>query len=81
MVKRDKRIERWRQNQNNVRFTEVDAVLLNFGFRKRQRGSHAVYTYENHELTVPVRLPFILPVYVRRLLAVLDAIQADMGEE
>jgi hypothetical protein len=81
MVRRDKRIERWRNNPLNVRFTEVDAVLVHHGFRKRQRGSHVVYTYETLELTIPVRYPFILPVYIRRVLAALDALESGSDEE
>jgi hypothetical protein len=76
MTTRDKAVAKWRQNPKNVRFEEVDGVLLRFGFVKRRRGtSHAVYTKGSHRLTIPFRQPFILPVYVRQVLEVLDELE------
>ncbi len=74
MTKADKRIHKMRQNPKNVRFEDVDVVLLALGFQKRQRGSHAVYSLNQWRITIPARKPFILPVYVRELLALLDEI-------
>jgi hypothetical protein len=75
MTKREKLLERLRRNPNNVRFEEVDTILLGLGFTKRQRGSHAVYTFGVHRITVPFRKPFIKAVYVKQLLALLDEIE------
>ncbi len=74
MTKADKRIRKMRQNPKNVRFDDMDAVLLALGFQKRQRGSHAVYTLNQWRITIPARKPFILPVYVKELLGLLDEI-------
>ncbi|RIK37463.1 MAG: toxin HicA [Chloroflexi bacterium] len=76
MAKRDKLLERLRRNPHNVRFEEVDTILLGLGFSKRQTGtSHAVYTLGARRITVPFRKPFIKAVYVKQLLALLDEIE------
>ncbi len=74
MSKQDKLIQKLRQNPKNVRFEEIDTLLGGLGFEKRQRGtSHAVYTISGQRpLTIPFRTPFILPVYVKQVLQVLD---------
>ena len=74
MSKREKAILRLRQNPNNVRFDELDAILLGLGLEKRQRGSHATYTLPGSPiiLTIPHRKPFILPIYVKHVLQILD---------
>lgn len=81
MTTREKTIARWRNNPRGVRFEAVDRVLIGAGFTKRQRGtSHAVYTNGPYRLTVPVRQPYILPVYVRQVLQVLDELD-EMNDE
>jgi len=48
------------------------------GFLKRQRGtSHAVYTKRSYRITIPFHQPFILPVYVRQVLEVLDELEDE----
>jgi hypothetical protein len=43
--------------------------LLALGYSKRQRGSHATYSYTNcTPITVPIRYPFLLPIYVKQIL-------------
>lgn len=75
MSKRDKAIERLRQNPKTVRFEDIDSLLLSFGFEKRQKSSHATYILKNHRpITIPFRKPFILPVYVKNVLQLLDEI-------
>ncbi|MBX3000670.1 MAG: type II toxin-antitoxin system HicA family toxin [Caldilineaceae bacterium] len=74
MSKRDKLLQRFRNNPKTVRFEEVDTLLLQFGFTKRQSGSHATYKFGEHLITVPFRKPYILPVYVKNLLEILEAI-------
>jgi hypothetical protein len=82
MATHDKIIGRWRNNPRDVRFEEVDRVLLRTGFTKRQRGtSHAVYTYGSFRLTIPYRQPYVLQVYVRQVLQVLDELQELRDEE
>jgi predicted RNA binding protein YcfA (HicA-like mRNA interferase family) len=72
MSRRDKQIERMRENPRNVRFDDIDAILRSLGFDSRQKGSHVVYTNGEYRITVPVNRPFIKPVYVKQLLRLLD---------
>ncbi len=78
MTRREKRQEKLRQNPKNVRPDELDAVLMDAGFVvARQKGSHKRYDRGVHQLTVPQREPFLLDVYVKQALVMLDAIAAQ----
>jgi predicted RNA binding protein YcfA (HicA-like mRNA interferase family) len=83
MSKREKAIAKLRLNQKNVRFEEVETILGRLGFIKRQDGtSHAIFKWDKHVIVVPKRKPFVLPIYIRHLLAELDNIEdlADTEE-
>ena len=78
MSQTEKLLERFRQNPRNVRFEEMDKLLLSLGFEKRQKGSHATYILKGQgRITIPLRKPFILPVYVKEVLSLL----AEMTQE
>ena len=81
MTKQDKLLNRFRQNPRNVRFEEIDALLSKLGFTKRIRGSHATYTYREYRITVPYRRPFLLPVYVKQILIILDELSGKKKDE
>ena len=82
MTKRVKRLEAMRRNPKNVRPADMDLALLAAGFSARQEGtSHRVYVRGEQQITVPQRHPFLLPVYVKHALALLDAYDADDDEE
>ena len=77
MAQRDKRIAAMRGNPKNVRPDELNTLLTAAGFTVRQQGSsHRVYSYGPYVLPVPQRKPFLLPIYVRQALALLDSIAA-----
>ena len=84
MSKRQKAIEKLRRNPRNVRFEEVDTLLISLGFEKRQKGSHAFYSLGHHRISIPFRRPFILPCYVQNVLQLLDeldeVLKADSEE-
>ena len=76
MSKKEKAIARLRQNPKNVRFEEIEKILLGLGFKKRQDGtSHATFTFGGHIVTVPKRKPFVKPKYVELVLVILDKIK------
>ena len=77
MTKREKLLQRFRTNPKTVRFDEIDNLLLRFGFEKRQVGSHATYRLDDFIVTIPVRKPYVLPVYVKSVLEILDAMDAS----
>ena len=75
MTKREKRLERIRSNPKNVRFEELDRLLLDFGFvRKQPRGvsSHFTYVRGQQRLTIPMNRPHLREVYVKNVLKFLD---------
>lgn len=73
MTKRNKLIQRLRNNNKNVSFNELDNLLIGFGFEKTSKGSHFVYKKPGcRPLTLPYRTPFVLPVYVNQVLKLID---------
>jgi predicted RNA binding protein YcfA (HicA-like mRNA interferase family) len=82
MAKKNKALDRIRNNPKNVRFEDLQAILEGFGFTIRHRsGSHAVFFYGKHILVIPFRKPFVKVVYVRLALAAIDEILAESGED
>jgi predicted RNA binding protein YcfA (HicA-like mRNA interferase family) len=80
MGKKEKLLQKIRQNPKNVRFEDIDKLLLSFGFEKRQRGSHATYILKGQgRITIPFRKPFILPIYVKEVLKLLDEMDIVSG--
>lgn len=82
MSKRKKLLQRFRDNDKNVRFDEMDGLLNDLGFDKRGGGSHFAYTMPGIEpiITIIYRKPFILPVYVRKALQIIDEYFLDDQE-
>lgn len=85
MSKRRKRLERIRQNPNNVSLDSLRRVLEDYGFVYRQTvGSHYTFTYilagETKLFVVPFRRP-LKPVYVKRAVRLIDAIIQEQGED
>ncbi len=73
MSKKEKAIEKLRQNPKNVRFDEIETILCRLGFIKRQKGtSHAIFTMGQHRVEVPYSHPFVKPIYVKLVLELLD---------
>ena len=82
MSKKEKALEKLRQNPKHVRFEELETVLIRLGFQKRQDGtSHAMFTFGNHIINVPKRKPFVKPIYVELVLKVLDKIKEEEDSE
>jgi hypothetical protein len=81
MTKREKLIEKLRNNPRNARFEQIDSLLTYYGFERRQTKSgtsHYVYKREGYPpITVPYKRPFINSVYVKQVIRILDEIQND----
>lgn len=80
MTKRQKRLERIRDNPKNVRFEDLDQLLFDYGFARRQpRGgsSHYIYTRGKLRLTIPMNRPYLKEVYIRNVLKLLDEIENE----
>jgi len=77
MGKKEKALEKLRQNPKNVRFEELAAILLSLGFEMKEggKGSHAVFKIPGQQpLTVPRKKPFLKPVYVKLALELIDTL-------
>lgn len=73
MGRRAKKLERFRQNPKNVRYEELEGVLLYLGKKRRGGGSHAVFSYPGCEpLTIPIKKPFLKQAYVRQAIRAID---------
>ncbi|MBN2548927.1 MAG: hypothetical protein JXB15_07205 [Anaerolineales bacterium] len=77
MSKREKELEKFRNNPKNVRFEELEALLIYLGFEKRQEStSHAVFSIQGRPpITIPRRKPFLKAYYVKLALQAID----DLG--
>ncbi len=73
MSKKTKRLARLLQNSKNVRFEELEGILISFGFTERKRGgSHVVFSLKGERLVIPRQIPFIRDVYIKLVLEKLD---------
>jgi predicted RNA binding protein YcfA (HicA-like mRNA interferase family) len=80
MSKRQKRLQKLRQNQKNVTFDALQQVLLDYGFYlERTSGSHHIFEVtqagETFTLSIPVH-GMIKPVYVRQALQIIARLEA-----
>lgn len=84
MSKREKFLRRMRQNPKNIRFVDLCTFLESLGFRKRDcggGGSHFTFTYPgSHPITIPRRIPFVLPTYIREVLNMVDELNLVASE-
>lgn len=80
MTKAEKLLEKARNNPKSVTFDDLDKLLDHAGFVRRQpKGGSSHYFYSHPEfpevyIVVPRQIPFVLEVYVRRVLKLLDGI-------
>ena len=81
MSKKDKALDRIRNNPKNVRFEELQRILESLGFELRHRsGSHAVFILGKYVLNIPYRRPFLKVVYVQVALAAIEEILTSSDE-
>ncbi len=75
MTKREKRLEKIRRNPKNVSKEELDLVLTDYGFVRREgKGSHTVYQHPDQETPIVVAAHGKhVPAYiVKQVLDVID---------
>ncbi len=74
MTKRDKRKQRLVANPKTVNFDDLDGVLRDCGFERRQPksgSSHYIYTKGTIQISVPYKRPYVKEVYVKRVLEII----------
>jgi predicted RNA binding protein YcfA (HicA-like mRNA interferase family) len=84
MTKREKRLQKMRQNPKDVSFADLRTVLEDFGFELvRSSGSHHSFNItidgESRLFVVPYRHP-VKAVYVREALLLIDKIQSEQQQ-
>src|SRR4030042_5324465 len=81
MSKREKALYRLRNNPSKVRYEELEALLIYFGFVKRQGStSHAVFSIPGSlPITIPKRKSFLKQVYVKNVIKIID--ELDLMDE
>ncbi len=84
MSKRQKRLERLRQNPNNVTLADLRQVLEDYGFVYRQTvGSHYTFSVVIGDKTKLLVVPFRRPVktiYIKKALELIDQVIAAQEE-
>lgn len=85
MTKREKRLQRIRDNPKHVRFEQLAKLLEDYGITLyRARGSHHIFVGTvggtTYRLEIPLHKPHVKPVYVKRVLAVIDQIEEADGD-
>lgn len=85
MTKSEKREATIRQNPKQVRFDDLNLLLLSYDFNRRQSrkgSSHYVYWHPllREDVTVPhPHGPHVDAIYVKKALAAIDAAKASEG--
>ncbi len=77
LSKLKKLLEKIRNSPRQVRFEEIDKILLHYGFAKRQpRGVSSHYTYKlgGVRVTIPFEQPHIKLSYVELALEALEGV-------
>jgi len=75
MSKFDKLLEKVKNNFKQVRFEELDKILIRGGFTRRQPrkgSSHYIYTRGSRRITVPFNQPHVGEAYVKLVIKVLE---------
>lgn len=77
MSKLTKLYEKVKNNPKQVRFDELDKLLIYYGFQRKQPrsgSSHYIYTYGSVRVTVPFKQPHIKSVYVKLAIDALEGV-------
>ena len=75
MSKKEKLWEKIKNNPKTVRFEDIDKVLQDIGFKRRNPSggsSHYTYTMEDIILTIPYKRPHIKAVYIKNAIEIID---------
>lgn len=85
MSKRQKRLQKIRQQPNDVSFEALRQVLEDYGlWLDRIAGSHYVFGYNLGEQELTFVIPFrkcVKPIYVKNALQLIDQIINEQGED
>lgn len=80
MSRLEKLLRKIKNNPRQVRFEELDKILVRSGFNRRQPSggsSHYIYILGKHILSVPYEQPHIKAMYVEQALKALKEAAED----
>jgi len=85
LSKREKQLQKIRQNPKDVSFDELNQTLQDYGFQlRRVTGSHHIFEYilngKRHKFILPLGRP-IKTYYVKDALRLIDLIIESKGED
>lgn len=75
IAKKEKLLEGIKNNPKTVKFEELDKILKDVGFDRRQPSggsSHYTYILEDKILTIPYKRPYIKVIYVKIAVRLLE---------
>jgi len=78
MSKKEKLLEKLRNNPKGIRFKEIDLILTWYGFERRQSGkgsSHYVYKLGHHTVTIVYYTSLVHADAVREVLRIIDELE------
>ncbi len=86
MSKRDKLRHKLRNNPKGVKFSEIETLLLRFGFvLERVSGSHHVFRFSDGErvatVVVPVHGTVVKSAYTKDVIEILDELFPEVVDE
>lgn len=72
MSQLDKLIKRIKNNPKNVKFEELQKILLHYGFKEREaKGSHQFFTKGEKAISIPKKYP-VNKTYVEQVIELLE---------
>jgi predicted RNA binding protein YcfA (HicA-like mRNA interferase family) len=81
MSKIDKLINSIKNNPTNVKFEDLEKILISYGFEVRQpRGgsSHHTFKKDKYIITIPRHKP-VNKIYVKQFIKIIDEISDSLG--
>ena len=86
MTKREKRLQKIRQNPKDVSFEDLRQVLEDYGFEyDRSKGSHFLFLYilggQTEQFVVPFHRPVVKQFYVKKALEIIDQIILEQEQD
>ena len=83
MSKKDKLLQKIRNNPTNVRFETIQNIMLNYGFKETQpSGGSSHYTYHNgiYRITIPKDIP-VNKIYIKKAIEIIDKLLDEEKEQ
>ncbi len=85
MSKREKRLQKIRQNPRDVSMSELEQVLKDYGaWLDRSDGSHHIFSYNIKGREDSLSIPFARPIksrYVKLVIEIIDQIREEENRD